>query len=230
MAALFGLGTSFLIEPKYESSSKLYIVNQTSSITSLADLQTGTQLTQDYMVLVNSRPVLEKVISNLGLNMEYEELMKSISLQNETDTRILTITVTTGDPYMSKEIVDEITEVSVNRIATIMNVSEPTIVEYGHLESSPCSPNLKKNILIGAAIGIIISSGFAIVVYLLNDTIRSEEDVAKYLGLNNLGIIPVEEGTHEQIMRDKRKRRGRRSLGDYLRKGLQSRKNKKAEK
>ena len=128
LAAVFGLGTMFLIEPQYRSTSKLYIVGQSSSITSLADLQTGAQLTQDYMVLVQSRPVLE-----------YESLRSMVSLNNPQDTRILEVTVTTGDPYMAKEIVDEVSGVSASRIAAIMNVDEPTIAEYGHLENSPSS-------------------------------------------------------------------------------------------
>lgn len=83
-------------------------------------------MTQDYMVLVQSRPVLETVIDNLRLDMEYETLKGMVSLNNQSDTRILDITVTADDPYMAKEIVDEISEVSVSRIAAIMNVDEPT--------------------------------------------------------------------------------------------------------
>lgn len=209
LAAVFGLGTLFLIKPQYKSTSKLYIVGQSSAITSLADLQTGAQLTQDYMVLVQSRPVLERVIDNLGLMLDYEELLKLITLNNPSDTRILEITVTTEDPYMAKEIVDEISAVSVSRIAAIMNVDEPTIAEYGHLENSPSSPSLQKNILIGGAAGIFLSAAIGIALYLLNDTICTEEDVEKYLGLNTLALIPVEEGAMEQIIKDKRKRKGR---------------------
>lgn len=205
-ALLFGLGTLFLIEPKYESTSKLYIVNQTSSITSLVDLQAGSQLAKDYMVLVESRPVLEKVIDNLGLELTYEELLKLLTLDNPADTRILEITVTTDDPYMAKEIVDEVAKVSGTRIATIMNVSEPTIVERGHLENSPCSPNLTKNIMIGALAGIVLSVAVVIISYLMNDMVSTEEDVEKYLGLNTLGVIPIEEGTVRQMIIDKRKR------------------------
>lgn len=207
LAAVFGLGTMFLIEPKYQSTSKLYIVGQSSSITSLADLQTGAQLTQDYMVLVQSRPVLEKVIDNLGLDMQYEELRSLVSLNNPQDTRILEVTVTTGDPYMAKEIVDEVSGVSASRIAAIMNVDEPTIAEYGHLESSPSSPSLRRNILIGGILGALCSAAVAIVLYLLNDTIRTEEDVEKYLNLNTLALIPIEEGAVEQMIRDRQKRR-----------------------
>lgn len=207
LAAVFGLGTMFLIEPQYRSTSKLYIVGQSSSITSLTDLQTGTQLTQDYMVLVQSRPVLEKVIDNLGLDMKYESLRGMVSLNNPQDTRILEVTVTTGDPYMAKEIVDEVSGVSVSRIAAIMNVDEPTIAEYGHLENSPSSPSLRKNILIGGMLGVLGSALVVVVLYLLNDTIRTEEDVEKYLGLNTLALIPVEEGAVEQMIRDRQKRR-----------------------
>lgn len=220
LAAVFGMGTMFLVESRYESTSKLYIVSQTSSLTSLTDLQAGSQLTQDYMVLVNSRPVLEKVIDNLGLDLTYEELLRMVALNNPADTRILEITVTINDPYMAKEIVDEISEVSVSRIAAIMNVDEPTVIEYGHLEDSPSSPDLRKNILLGGLAGLLISAVIGIVMYLLNDSVRTEEDVEKYLGLNTLGVIPIEEGAVEQMMRDrrKRKRRGNSRIRNILKK------------
>lgn len=208
LAAVCGIGTIFLITPRYQSTSKLYIVGQTSALTSLTDLQAGTQLTQDYMVLVQSRPVLEAVIENLRLDMEYDALKEMVGLNNQSDTRILDITVTAEDPYMAKEIVDEISEVSVSRIAAIMNVDEPTTVEYGHLEDSPSSPDIRKNIAIGGTLGILASAAVMIVMYLLNDTICTEEDVEKYLGLNTLGLIPIEEGAMEQMLRDRRKRKG----------------------
>lgn len=110
---------------------------------------------------------METVIDNLRLDMEYETLKGMVSLNNQSDTRILDITVTADDPYMAKEIVDEISEVSVSRIAAIMNVDEPTTVEYGHLENSPSSPNTKKNIAIGGLLGLVASAGFIVLMYLL---------------------------------------------------------------
>ena len=82
LAALIGIGTLFLIKPKYESTSKLYIVGETNSIMSLTSLQAGSQLAQDYIHIVQSRPVLEKVISNLNLDMEYHDLLDIITLNN----------------------------------------------------------------------------------------------------------------------------------------------------
>lgn len=207
LAALVAIGTLFIIKPQYESTSKLYIVGESNSIVSLTSLQAGSQLAQDYIHIVESRPVLEKVISNLNLDMEYEDLLDTITLNNPSDTRILEVTAKTDDPYVAKEIVDEVGKVSADRIKSIMGVEPPTTVEYGHIADKKSSPSLIKNTAVAFIAGIFVSAFIVVVIYLLNNTISSEEDVEKYLGLNNLGLIPIEEGSVEQMMRDKRKRR-----------------------
>lgn len=207
LAALVAIGTLFIIKPQYESTSKLYIVGESNSIMSLTSLQAGSQLAQDYIHIVESRPVIEKVISNLNLDMEYDDLLDIITLNNPSDTRILEVTAKTDDPYVAKEIVDEIGKVSADRIKTIMGVDPPTTVEYGHVADEKSSPSLVKNTAVGLVGGMFVSAFIIIVIYLLNNTISSEDDVEKYLGLNNLGVIPIEEGSVEQMMRDKRKRK-----------------------
>ena len=96
-----GIGFSvsyFLMTPKYESTAKLYVLSKSTSITSLADIQTGTSLTNDYMVVVKDRPVIDQVIKNLGLNETYASLQRKVSLNNPTNSRILEITVTDENP------------------------------------------------------------------------------------------------------------------------------------
>lgn len=83
------------------------------SITSLADIQTGTSLTNDYMVIVEGRPVLEQVIENLGLDETYSSLKKKVTLNNPSNSRILEITVRDANPSMAKKVADEIARVSV---------------------------------------------------------------------------------------------------------------------
>ena len=105
----------------------MYILSQETTLTSLADLQIGSQLTKDYEVIVRSRPILEDVIQNLGLNMSHQDLEKKISINNPTDTRILSISVTDPDPVMAKTIVDEVANASSEYIGDLMAVS------YTHL-------------------------------------------------------------------------------------------------
>lgn len=207
VASAAGLVSSFLITPLYTSKTQLYILSKSTSITSLADIQLGTQLTQDYMVLVKSRPVVTKVINDLGLDMTYEQMVSILTISNQSNTRILEIEVTYPDAYLAKQIVDDFARVSAERIAKIMDVEEPTIVEEGFMQPHPSSPNVKKYIVIGGLVGIFISMGIIVVIYLMDDTIKDADDVEKYLNLTTIGLIPIESGGLKQIQIDRKKRK-----------------------
>ncbi len=212
-ASLAGLISSFLLTPMYTSRTQLYILSKSTSITSLTDIQLGTQLTQDYMVLVKSRPVVNKVIENLDLNIQYEDMLNYVSISNPTNTRILEIRVEYPDAYLAKEIVDEFATVSTSQIAKIMDVEEPTIVEEGYMQPNPSSPNTTRNIMIGGLIGIFLAAGIVIVLYLLDDTIKDADDIENYLGLTNLGLIPIEaNGAKQSELEKKKKRRQKKAL------------------
>lgn len=188
-----GLISYFALTPMYTSTSKVYILTQSTSITSLADIQMGTSLTSDYMELIKSRPVVDQVIENIELDMEYEGLLRKLSVSNPADTRILKITITDEDPRMAKRIADDFAAVSQKQISEIMKTDEPSIVEKGHVAENPESPNKKLNILIGMLLGLMISTLAVIIKHLTDDTIKTPEDVAMYLELNTLAIIPLRE-------------------------------------
>ena len=190
--------TMLFVKPTYSSSSTIYILTKTTSITSLADFQIGTQLTQDYKVIITSRPVLEEVIQNLGLNTTYDALKKQISINNPDNTRFLEITVTDTDAYLAKKIVDELTNVSVKNTAKVMETDPPNIMDYGQLPEKPIAPSMKKNGIIGGLLGFVLACAIIILQYMMNDSIKTGEDVEKYLGLNVLGMIPLEEGVSKR--------------------------------
>ena len=103
-ALLAGAYTKLMITPIYSATSTMLVLTKETTLASLADLQIGSQLTQDYSMLITSRTVLQDVIDNLGLDMDYRTLESNISINNPEDTRILEITVTNPDPEMSKKI------------------------------------------------------------------------------------------------------------------------------
>lgn len=197
-----GVFCKFVMKPIYTSTTQLCILSNTTSISSLSDLAIGTQLTQDYIVVVKSRPVVEKVIENLELDMTYEQLLAVTTVTNPEDTRILTISVTNPDPNLAKQIVDQYAQISRKRIAELMDISEPGIIEEGHVAEKKTSPTTTKNALIAGILGVLLTAAIVIARYLMDDTIKSSEDVERYLGLNTIGLLPVDENALKEEQRE----------------------------
>ena len=114
--------TRLFVSPVYTSSATMLVLTKETTLASVADLQLGTQLTKDYSVLINSRPVLQEVVDNLGLDMDYKALRSSITVTNPEDTRILQLSVNNGDAELAKRIVDELAAVSSEYIGDQMEV------------------------------------------------------------------------------------------------------------
>ena len=199
MALVAFVGTKMFVTPKYTSVTKLFVMTKnddTSASATYADLQTGSMLTKDYMELVKSRPVLEKTISKLKLDVEPEELAEMITTETPTDTRIMSISVTDDDPKEAKQIADILRKAVSVQITEIMSADSVNTVEEGNLPTSPSSPNVKKNMMLGALLGLVISMGLIVLISILDDTVKTPDDVEKYLGLNVLTSIPIKEGSN----------------------------------
>ncbi len=192
-ANIFALGTKYLITPTYTSRSKMLVLSKETTISSLADLQLGSQLTRDYTILIQSRPVLNEVIVNLGLEMDYETLLGKLTVTNPSDSRILELAVTDSNPYEAKRIVDEISNVSSRYIGEKMEVTTPNIIEEGEVPYRKTSPSMSRNVLMGLLLGLLLGCAIAVVEELLNDAIVTEEDVEQYLGLYTLAVLPEKE-------------------------------------
>lgn len=206
LAAVIAFGLSrFILTPQYESTSKLYVLTKSTSLTSLADLQMGASLTNDYVVVVAGRPVLEQVIENLGLVENYEELGEKIEVNVPSNSRIIEITVTDPDPNRAKAIADNMASVSADFISAKMDQDPPTTIQKGYSDGEPVSPSVPKYTLIGALLGMILAMGIVAVSYILNDTIMTSEDLERKIGINVLGVLPLEESEYDG---EKKKRFG----------------------
>lgn len=192
-AAAFGY-TKLFVTPQYEASSMIYILSKTTSISSALDLQLGKQLTVDFETLATSRPVVEKVIDELGLDTEYETLVGSITVSNPTDTQILKIFARNPDPVLARDISNAMSDATAEQIAAVMVTDKPSTVEEAVVPRYPVSPNVKKNTLIAGLAGALLVMAIILLNYLLDDRIKSEEDIVKYLELNALASIPLNKG------------------------------------
>ncbi|OUP82408.1 polysaccharide export protein [Lachnoclostridium sp. An169] len=209
-AVIAGAYTKLLITPVYSATSTMLVLTKETTLSSLADLQIGTQLTGDYSILIKSRTVLEDVIDELGLEMDYRTLRSNVTINNPEDTRILELTVTNSDPQMAKEIVDTLSRVSSDFIGDQMEIVGPKIIEEGEVPTAQTSPSLKKNVMLGAIAGFVLAAGVIVLMTILNDTIKSEDDIEKYLGIPTLANIPDRKDYISGKASKKKKRKKRR--------------------
>lgn len=204
LCALIGLlAAIFLIPEKFESKTSIYIYNQQNENMTYNDLQTGSTLTKDYEILVKGRTVLENAIEKLDLEFTYEELNKMVTVTVPASTRIVEITVETTDPYLSRDIADAVREISSKNIAEVMGVDAVNVVETANLPERKSSPSISKFTVLGGMAGGVAACGVVVLFFLLNDTIRTQDDVEKYLGLSTLGIIPMD----DTLVADEKKRK-----------------------
>ena len=192
-AILSGLYTVFLVTPKYQARSKLYVMNNDGSAISVADLQIGTYLTQDYQEVFKNWHVHEKVIEELGLPYSYSQLSGMLNVTSPSNTRILYITVTSESPQEAKAIADTYASVAREFIAARMDKKEPSIFEEALLPSRPSSPNRTRNILLGFVLGLVVAAAVIIVQFIADDKIRTADDITRYVGLPTLGLMPKQE-------------------------------------
>ena len=202
------LVSKFLITPKYESETKLYVLNRANdSATTLSDVQLSTQLTKDYQILVTSAPVMNQVIKELGLNMKASELASTIAVDTPSDSRVLQITVTSEDPQRAKDIADKVAQVSSKKICDIMKIEQVNVIEEGSLSEEPAVDTVQKWTLIGLALGIVLSCAVIIIRSMLDDTVKTTEDVEKYFDLSTLAVIPISEEMDDGLGKNKKSRK-----------------------
>lgn len=194
VAAVALLVSYFIITPKYESVTKIYVISKTNADTmTYSDLQAGSTLTKDYKELVKSRPVLEEVLAETGIDVELKDLEEQITVEVPTDTRIVSITVEDKDPYEARIIADSVRIAASKHIQEVMNTEAVNVVEEASLPIEKSSPSILMNTAIGYAVGLFLAIAIVIINYIMDDTIKTPDDVEKFLGVSVLGSIPYSE-------------------------------------
>lgn len=194
-AAGFGV-SKFLMTPMYQASA-LMIVNTRQDITSNVtsdQINSATKLVSTYSIILKSDTVLNQVIENLGLNMDYQQLANRVTVSAVDDTQVMKVTVTSDNPEWARQVCEQITQISPDVILEAVEAGSVKVISKASISPEPVSPNVSRNTARGAVAGLVISVGIVFLMVLLDNTINNEEDVSKYLDLTVVGVIPEYEG------------------------------------
>ena len=93
-------------------------------------------------------------------------------------------------PENAKRIVDAICEIGQEQITEAMGFQQVNLYEYGTLNDKPCNTTSMTTYMLVGMIAAVLVYSIYLIIYLLDDRIRTEEDIERYLGLSVLGDIP----------------------------------------
>ena len=191
-AILAGVISKFFIAPKYTSSSTIFLTPSISEsgVVDFTSQNSNEKLVNNVMALLVQDNILSEVAKQTGME-SIEELRDQIEVSNDTNTTLVKVEATTLDPKLSKNIVNSTVNVFIDTMQENLNLKNIEIVDKAKLSYEPSGPNVKKNILMGAAAGFVIDALIVVLKVLTNTKLKSKEEAEKYLKLPVFCELPV---------------------------------------
>lgn len=185
--------STFIVKPEYTSTTRIYVVNRNQGdkpgLTN-QDLQAGTYLVKDYREIILSQDALEKVATNLKLDMPAKTLASKVQVAGPADTRIVSISVKDKQPEEASRIANSLREVAAEKIVAVTRVSDVTTLEEARPATTPSSPNVRRNSLFGFLGGAVVTVIAVLLIELLDTRVKRPEDVEDVLKIPLLGLVP----------------------------------------
>ena len=187
---LAGIYSYFIATPMYQATAKLYVMNSKDSAINVSDLQIGTYLTQDYQEVFKTWELHEMVLRDLNKDYSYGKLAGMLSISNPSNTRILNITVTSDNADEARDIANAYANASREYISLTMATDKPNILSVALKPGAPFTPRKMMNMALGFVIGVLLAAGIVTVRFIMDDKIKTTEDVLRYTGLPTFAVVP----------------------------------------
>ncbi|MGX7074343.1 capsular polysaccharide biosynthesis protein [Falseniella ignava] len=185
--------STFIIKPEYTSTTRIYVINRNQGdkpgLTN-QDLQAGAYLVKDYREIILSQDVLERVVTDLKLNTPAKSLASKVQVTVPADTRIVSISVNNQKPEEASRIANSLREIAAEKIIAITRVSDVTTLEEARPATSPSSPNIRRNTMVGFLAGASVIVVVVLLVELLDTRVKRPEDIEDVMQIVLLGVIP----------------------------------------
>lgn len=182
--------TFFVMPDKYTGSTQILVnMKKSSSDLDFQNVQSSLQSVNTYTEIIKSPRILDKVSREFDGQYSTAELNSFLKVTNQTNSQIITVSVTTGNKSESDKIVNRISKVFAHDMPKIMSVDNVTILSSAHDNAVKVSPIVSVNLVISIIVGIVLAILIIFLKELLDKRIKTEEDVESQLGLPILGSI-----------------------------------------
>ena len=183
------------ITPEYTASTTLVLATSENATTTgntitTTDITLNSKLISTYSELIKSKNVLRTVIKNLNMDIQEEKLKNSITVTAVSNTELIKISVTNENADNAALIANEIANVFSAKVAEIYNINNVHVADNAEVNKTPSNINHTKNFILFAGIGIVISVIYVVIKSLLDNTVKSPEDIEKQFKVPVLITIP----------------------------------------
>ena len=144
-----------------------------------------------------------------NITIDYQQLLEKVEVTNPTYSRILQVTVNDPNPQTAADIANEVASVAESKLKEITGMQAIKIYEEAAVPEKPSSPSLKKNCALGLLAGIVLAMAVITVLYLMDDTIKTEDDIEKYLGMTTLAVLPYNGKKQQRQAKKQKKQRAK---------------------
>ncbi|WP_232016478.1 YveK family protein [Paenibacillus baekrokdamisoli] len=202
--AVIVLGTSaagvisyMYLQPIYQAYTKL-IVNSANDKPGMLQLDlnsinTNISLINTYKEIIRTPAIMDQVVQqHPEYDVTTDELMRNISFSSVNGTQVVTLAYPSTNYKAAAKIVNSISEVFQAQIPKIMKVDNVYLLHMANENKipAPIKPNKKLNITLSFMISMLLGIGLVLLLDYFDDTIKSEVDVERYLGLPTLVQVP----------------------------------------
>lgn len=187
MGILFFLYSKFIITPMYSTSAMIYVQNYNSTSDSNKE---GNKI---YNSDITGSSNLAKICVTLFKNSDdltslYDGCYVDI-IVNE-DTFFITINVSGDDPQKCANVANQLVDKSSDVFKKYLQFGQIGTIRQAKVPDRPYEPNNLKNTILGFAVGLIASCVIAILLALIDTTIKSDDDIQEIYGLPVFAKIP----------------------------------------
>lgn len=187
----------FVIKPKYEATTKLFIGKQETSQNTANydnnDIMMYQKLMKTYAQLVKTSDLVTKAVKSADLDYNQKDIKGILNNLNATpsaDTQILDLSYKGGNPKDVLKLTEAITNEFIAESKELIPNGNVQVIQKPQLPEHPVSPNKTLNILIAFILGLMVGVGVVLLLEYLDNTFKSREDLEKTLDLPIIGTIP----------------------------------------
>jgi capsular polysaccharide biosynthesis protein len=189
-----GLLSFFVVKPTYEAGTTIIIGKLTENGKNnpqYNDVMMYQNLIKTYAQIAGSNLVMQNASNKLGGALSPEKLKKVVSITPQQGTQILQITGESGDPSEAVKMVDAVSSSFIAESKRVFPTGgDINVMDKPQFPDKPVKPKKMLNIAIAFFISLLASVGFSFVLEYMDNTIKTEADINKQLGIPVLGIIP----------------------------------------